>query len=181
METQGTTVSPRSIALPLGLAYGLFSGAKFILFETVDPEIATQEGSGGAVTAVPWIVAVALLAFAHQQFKKKGDGFMSFGQGYLISVLMGVFGGLAAAACMFVYLQFINPEYAVLMREFAVKEMSKGEVPEQQMEMMEKMAGIMTSPVAIAVMKWFMVLFLYLIIGLIVSIFTKKENSAAPF
>ena len=181
-----TTTKPSTIKIgaPLGLAFGIFSVLLFALWDAQIPiaEAAKKgTGGGGGSTVVGWAVALGLVIFAHIQFKKKGDGFMSYGQGLVTAIWMGVIGGITAAIALFVYLKFINPGYLEGIKDFALNEATKNSGSEEGAEMAEKMMGYILSPGAMAFFKCLGVFFLHLIIGLIVSIFTKKESAAAPF
>jgi hypothetical protein len=182
METPVKPVSTFSIALPWGLVFGLFSGLSFILWEARIPiEEAARKGSGGIGTVLAWAAALGLVIFAHLQFKKKGDGFMSYGQGLVIAIWMGLIGGILSAIILFVYTKFINPEYLSQIKDFAMNEATKNSSSEEGEQMAEKMMGFIMSPGMMSFFKFLGVFFLHLIIGLIVSIFTKIESTAAPF
>jgi hypothetical protein len=182
METS-TQPSTFKIGAPLGVAFGIFTVALFALWDAQVPiaEAAKKGSSGGASTIVGWAVALGLVVFAHIQFKKKGDGFMSYGQGLVTAIWTGVIGGLVAAIALFVYLKFINPGYLEGIKDFALNEASKNSRSEEGTEMAEKIMGYVVSPGAMAFFKCLGVFFLHLIIGLIVSIFTKKESAPAPY
>lgn len=181
METSVKSPSAFSIALPLGLAYGLFNGLSFVLYESKIPLDAANSGSGSIATFLSWAVVVGLTIFAHTQFKKKGDGFMSFGQGFVTALFMGLLGGILTAVIVFIYVSFINPGYLPAVREFAMEQATKNGNSDEGAAVAEKILGFMFSPGSMTFIKFLGPCFMFLIIGLIVSIFTKKESTAAPF
>lgn len=182
METPSKPVSTFSTALPLGIAFGLFSGLLFVLWEAQQPlEVASKKGGSGIGTFIGWAVALGLVIFAHMQFKKKGDGYMSYGQGLMMAIWMGLLGGILAALIFIIYTGVINPEYLQNVKDFAMEEATKNNDSEEGAEMAEKIMGVMMSPGVLGFFKFLGVFFLHLIFGLIVSIFTKKESAAAPF
>jgi hypothetical protein len=182
METPIKPVSTFSIALPWGLVFGLYSGLTFVLWEAKVPiEEAARRGNGGLGTVLGWALALALVIVAHLQFKKKGDGFMSYGQGLTTALWAGLVGGILSAVIRFVYMKFIDPEYLAQMKEFALNQATKANSTEEGEQMAEKIMGFFMSPGMMSFLKCLSILFLYLIYGLIVSIFTKKESAAAPF
>lgn len=181
METSPKPVSTFSIALPLGLAYGVFNGLSFIIYESKIPLDAAKNGSGNLATLLAWAVVVGLTIYAHMQYKKKGDGFMGYGQGLVMTIWMGLLGGVVSAVMVFVYLKFMNPEYLESVKDFAMSEASNNSSSDQETEMAEKIMGFMFSPGSMSFIKFLGPCFMFLIVGLIVSIFTKKESAAAPF
>lgn len=168
MEESNVTV--KSVAIKYGLINGLIG---IILFTIMDFANMGQSQVGNWAGAV---IGVILMVLAHQEFKKQGDGFMSYGQGLGLGTLMSVVGGTLNSIYVFLYVSFINPEFLNAMKEKSIMDMEKRGMTDEQIEQGMKFAENFMTPIAMLIMGIFISLFFGFILALIVSAFTKKNT-----
>jgi hypothetical protein len=100
----------------IGIRYGILTGLviiiySFVLFVT---EQEMNQALGWVSIAVLPIVGIFL---AHKAFKQANAGFMSYGQGLGIGVLLSLTSGLLTSIFSYVYRTFVDPDLAGRMLE----------------------------------------------------------------
>lgn len=105
MET--STTEPVTTAAA-GLRYGLLTGLVSIIFTFILFAIG-QEGNGG-LASVAFAILIVGIVLAHKAFKAANEGYMSYGQGLGIGVLVGGLNGVLTTVFNYVYRTFIDPE-----------------------------------------------------------------------
>jgi hypothetical protein len=91
-----------------GLRYGLLTGLVSIIFTFILLAIG-QEGNGG-LASVAFLIVIVGIVLAHKAFKAANEGYMSYGQGLGIGVLVGTINGVLTTVFNYVYRTFIDPE-----------------------------------------------------------------------
>ncbi|WP_343030474.1 DUF4199 domain-containing protein, partial [Fulvivirga aurantia] len=66
------------------------------------------------------IPTIALIVMAHNQFKSEGDGFMSYGQGLKIGMLVVLISSIISTVFFYVYIKFIDDTFIAAIREKSV-------------------------------------------------------------
>jgi hypothetical protein len=168
--------SPSAVGVRFGLIFGVIGFIYFISFSSIAFE--TYQAVGDWINRA---IALAFVIFAHRHYKTKGDGFMSYGQGMTIAVLIGVISSFLRSIATYIYLRFINPGFIDAIRDKVGEEMDKQNNSGEGAEMAEKIMGYVTSPGALAGFEFIFGIILLVFIGLIVSIFTKNESTKPPF
>ncbi|PGH39321.1 MAG: hypothetical protein CRN43_09880 [Candidatus Nephrothrix sp. EaCA] len=113
---------------------------------------------------------------AHLYFKENNDdGTMTFGQGVTISFWMGLSSGILAPLVTYVYSKFINTTY---MLDAARVEMEKKGLPDEQIDTMLNMTESFMSPEITFFLGIFGYIISAVIVGLVVSLITKKDPPA---
>ncbi|MCB2377578.1 DUF4199 domain-containing protein [Hymenobacter sp. BT635] len=175
METTSTT--PAASPVSVGIRYGIITGLIWIVVDFA------MRATGLSFKYSVYLSASILVyilgtVMAHRFFKQNNQGFMTYGQGLLIVVVLSVISGLMSGIFNYVYVNFIDPDYALRMRTDLEAWMSTiPNVPEEQIE--KSLEGMsdeqIKSPTQIG--KSLMGAAVGgVITGLIVSIFTKHKR-----
>ncbi|GAA4384915.1 DUF4199 domain-containing protein [Hymenobacter koreensis] len=173
MENTATpSVSPSSAGIRYGLIFGVISIiVDFVLKAT---GLSFKFSVTLSASLIIWVVGIIV---AHRYFKAHNGGFMSYGQGIIIAVIMGSIGGLMTGVFNYVYVNFIDPNYAEAMRADMEAWLIKMNVPEEQMD--KSLADItpekIGSPTSIGSAILFGA-FVSLLTGLIISAITKRKQ-----
>lgn len=161
-------ITPGSVSRKYGLIVGLIG---IIITAIVYMVI------GDSQSPVAWLASVVLIVgivLAHNEFKKMGDGFMSFGQGFRIGFMISFISGVLQSLFSYIYLAFIDESFLREQREAMIMAMEDqglgADTP--MVSMMESFA----SPGAIAIFGIVGSALGGLILGLIISAITKKDR-----
>jgi uncharacterized membrane protein YhaH (DUF805 family) len=173
MENQQEVSTPtaRSVGVKWGLISALISVAFFLILVIAGTN--AFDNKWGWVNSVFTIV---LMVLAHREFKQQGDGYMTYGQGVGIGFWMTLVSLLIGGLVTYVYANIIDPDTMQNFYEMQRIQMEERNVPDEQIEIALEWTR-----------KLFWVFYAIgglvggLIIALIVSIFTKKDNPAPPF
>ena len=161
-----------------GLRYGIMLGvASSVLFLT----FAWLKISSNWMLMLPELAfAIALTYLAHLYFKENNNGTMTFGQGVTISFWMGLSSGILAPLVTYVYSKFINTTY---MLDAARVEMGKKGLglPDDQIDTVLNALAVFMSPEVTFFLGILSYIISAVIVGLVVSLFTKKNPDAATF
>lgn len=171
METNTTPVTTTSVSLRFGLLTGLVSIIyMFVLFVS----------NAAANTAAQWvglIIPIVGIYLAHQNYKVQNGGFIAYGQGLGIGVLLSAFSGLLTGVFNYVYRTIIDPEMAGRMMEAVRAKMEEaGNMTDEQVDAALKMSAKFSSgPIGI-VFGVLATVFTGFILSLIISAFTKHAQ-----
>ncbi len=172
METSITAPVTTTAA---GLRYGLLTGLVSIIFTFILFAIG-QEGNGG-LASIAFIILIAGIVLAHKAFKAANEGYMSYGQGLGIGVLVGGINGILTTAFNYVYRTFIDPDMmARTMDQMRAKLEAAGSMSEAQIEQvvnasMKYSTGAIG--LAIGIVSGFIV---GLVFSLVIAAITKKAK-----
>jgi hypothetical protein len=169
METN--EVSSKSTVMSTGLKFGLILGIVSIAINLLQTLIGRNPMEGGWIqNLINIVLTVTTIVFAHKSFKENGDGYMTYGQGFGISVITVLVSLIVGGLYTYLYLTVIDPSaFEAIFEKVASDMEAKG-----QSEDAIEMAVGMTRNFFWA---FFIVgaLFWGCILGLIVSIFTQKK------
>lgn len=158
-----------------GIRYGLFAAGVSIVFFLI-PAILGQNAFQGMWSWISMPIIIILFVLAHKYYKDEGDGFMSYGKGIAISFWMSLISTLLGGLFVFVYVNFLDSAPFDTMLEETRSKMEEQGSPEEAIEMgmtwtknlfwpMYAIGGIIGG----------------LILALIVTIFTQKNNPEPNF
>lgn len=101
---------------------------------------------------------------------------MTYGQGLGIAFWVGLVSSLIASIFTYIYLKFIDLGYVEKIREKAIEDMQNKGTSDQQIEVAMKYVKMFTSPEAMLIIGIVFGIIILVIVGLLVSIFTQKQN-----
>ncbi len=172
--TNNLVVTPSSV----GLRYGLFLGLSWLIIDFLLRQLNLTFISYGIVTfAASLIVTVLLIVFAHRAFKQNNAGLMTYKQGLIITLFIGLIWGFFSALFNYLYVHYIDPEFVDRMRDGMVDFMERNRVPQVQIEKSTAQFEEMKSSFGKALFSGLKSgLVAGVIFGLIVPIFTKRSQ-----
>jgi len=160
-----------------GLRYGIVLGAaSSVLFLT----FAWLKINSNWMLMLPWFAfAIALTYLAHLYFKENNDGgTMTFGQGVIVSIWMGLASGILTSLVTYVYVRFINTAYIADIVDAMRIEMEKKGLSDEQIDTNLNMTKLFRVPEMMLVSGIFSTIFYAFVVGLVVSLITKKDPPA---
>ncbi len=167
---------PRSI-LSNGLYFGMIIGGAMIVVHLL--LFVLDLHMNKAVSWINYVVLLGGMVWGTLEFRKKHtNGFLSYGKSFLSCFWIGLFAGIISTVYFFIFMQYIHPGFIneILDQTRASIAESRPEMSEEDVEKaVEMSAKFMSAPF----MAFWGLLFYTLftaVIGLIVSIFLKKED-----
>ncbi len=175
METNEVSTKPS--VLSVGLKFGAILGLASIVIHLVQVAIGANPMDNSWVNnIINLVLVVGVVVFAHKAFKENGDGYMSYGQGLGLAMVVVLVSLVISAIWMLIYFNIIDTSAFDAIWEKAAADMEAKGQSDEQIEMAMTWGR-----------KLFWVFFLAgslfwgLIIGLIVTIFTQKKAPEQAF
>ncbi len=168
IEEDGPSI--KSVAIKWGLINGVIGIASFIIYDML------------GVIGESWVsfigsaIFIVILVLAHNEFKKEGNGYMSYGQGLGLGTLTSLIASIISGIFMFVYMSFINTALQSMMLDKQIQSMEESGQPQSQIDQAMPFLEMTTSPTAMLIFSIVFGVFFGFIIALIVSIFTKNQE-----
>lgn len=170
MEENVEKISAKDVSMKWGLILAVISIAYFVI------------GVIGGIASESWfnwlgaLPTIIIIVIAHNQFKNEGDGFMSYGEGLKIGMLVVLISSLIYTVFFYVYIKFIDATYIENIREQSIVDMQERGMSDDQIDQAMGMTEMFTSPELMAVFAIIGGLFFGFILSLIISAFTKNSN-----
>ena len=149
-----------------GLIFGLVSAIIFTVSGAARLNLAF------ASTFISWAVVISVFVLGLKEFREDNEGFMSFGQGFGLAMMIALIGGVVRGIVSYVYL-LVDTEYLPWIQEQQAASNPFGTPPEGQ-EMPPWMDFFQT-PEFIIIVGFLGAIFAGLIFGGIVSAILKNE------
>ncbi|GHE64695.1 MULTISPECIES: DUF4199 domain-containing protein [Roseivirga] len=163
MEEQITT---GAVGRKYGLIFGLISAMIFI------GSAAARLDLGFAGIPISWGVVITALVLACKNFKAENGGFMSFGQGFSVSMWVTFIGGIVRSVLQYVYVM-IDPDYMDFLKEQRANQ-SFGPAPDPNQPVPDWVEFFNTAEFLV-IASIISAIFAGLIFGAIVAAVTKNE------
>ncbi|TRX65985.1 DUF4199 domain-containing protein [Carboxylicivirga sp. M1479] len=168
MENQNPSIGKSA------LNYGLFLGLALVVYSLII-YLAGLTGNQAA-SWLSYIIFIGIMSYAMINYRDKvNGGVLRYSQGLGLGILTAVVGGVISTVFTFILMKYIDPALIDQIVNKALEDaMAKG-TPEEQMEMVEKMVRMFTSPTALLLMGVFGSALMGTIISLILAAIFKKE------
>lgn len=158
----------------ISIRYGLISGLLAIAFMVI---VDLAGLTGNSTFQYLWYLILAGIIFlAHKSYKEEGDGFMNYGQGIGIGVLLSLISSVLSSVFFYIYVSFINTEYMNALLDVQRAKMEEQGMAEAQIEQAMEMTQKFMSPVMMIVFGIIGTVFFGLILSLVVSAITQKKR-----
>ncbi len=168
------TESAKPSVMSVGLRYGLFITLASIAYSTILILFGQNPLQSDWKNWISAVITITLVVMAHKYFKDKGDGYMTYGQGFgisFISILVSIFlGGIFS----YLYANFIDTN---LMEEVWQKTAEDMEAKGQNQETID--VALTWTKKLFWIIYFVFGIFIAAIIGVLVPIFTQKKNPDA--
>ncbi|WP_038029071.1 DUF4199 domain-containing protein [Thermonema rossianum] len=166
-EKQNTSsVSPAIV----GAQYGAYAGLASVIYSLAAMTLGVHENTlvGILGVAVP-VIFMALGIFA---YRRANEGSASFGQAYLVCIMVALLTAVIASIFTYVYFSFLNPEFYEATIEQAVLRMEEKGTPDEAIETAKRFM----TPGYSAVFGFLGNIFILGIIGLLVAAILKRSE-----
>lgn len=163
----------------VGLRYGVILGVVSILFFLILVLSGLDMNSPVRWVGIP--INIVIIVLAHNYFKDRGDGFMSYGQGMGITFWLGLIGSAISSIFTYIYLKFIDQSMIGMIRDQQLEAMEQQGMSDEQIEQAMQYTEMFTSPEMMLVFGFIGGILMLIICGLIVTIFTQKKNPQPVF
>jgi hypothetical protein len=160
------------------VTYGIYIGIVSIVVSVIF--YATGNTFSQAAQWVGIIVTIAAIVLVQINHRKSLGGFMTYGQALGIAVLSMLFASILSGIYQFVLTSYIDPSLQEQTRQMTEQRIAeRGNLSQEQIDMAVNMYMKFQKPAIMLISSIFMGPIMGLVIGLITSIFTKK-NPAEP-
>ena len=158
----------------VGTKYGLYLAVISIIYG-LGLQLAGLAGNQ-ALGYVGFVFFIALLILGQNEFKKDNEGFMSYGQGIGISTYITVISVVLSTLFTYVYLKFVDDSMLKMISEKTEDKLIEKGMSDAQIEKALEMTEKFQTPEMILIFGIIGGIIMYLIIALIVTAITKKQN-----
>lgn len=171
MEENSASVTTRSVGVRYGLILALISVIYFLVLTVLSVDMTS--GIGRWASFVFYFIIIYL---AQSYFKQNGNGFMSYGQGIGVTFWISLISSSIYSVFFYIYIKFIDSGFIDTIREQQIEQMENRGMSDEQIEQGMKFMEMFTSPEAMFFFGIAGGIVMILIVGLIVTIFTQKNN-----
>ena len=163
------TGSVKQVSIKWGLISGITSIVFFLIFVFTD---SYGDSKTNWIGSIPFIIFMVL---AHKEFKKTGNGTMTYSQGLGIGTLMALFSYLISGIFTYIYTKFINPDFYSMMNDKLIEQWQEQGLSQEQIDAALSMTSKFQNPEIALVMGLVGAVLVGFIIALIVSAITKQN------
>lgn len=165
-----TKTSLKGVSIKYGLIHGLIAIVISVLADFAGLTDST------ALSFLSPAIAILLIVLAHNEFKKDGDGYMSYGEGLGIGSLLGLISGIISSIFMYIYVSFINTSYLEELQDAQRIAMEEEGMTDSQIEQAMNFSESIMGPTALLIFGILGGVLICFLISLIISAFTKRNR-----
>lgn len=169
---------PRSV-ISNGIYYGLITGAAMTVYSLI--MFLLDLYLNKTVSWIGYLFLIGGMIWGTIEFRKKySNGFLTFGKAFSSCFFIGLFAGIIASVYLYVFIQFIHPGFINELLNQARENMlvSKPDMTDEQLEQALSISAKFMSPVMMVIWGLAAYSAISAIIGLILAIFLKKEDTS---
>ena len=156
----------------VGVRYGIYLTLVSIIYSLILQIIG--QAANQKLGYISLIFLVAALVLAHNEYKKSNE-FMSYGEGFKISLIIVSISSVIGSIFTYIYVKFVDSSMLETIRQTQEMQMEKRGMSEDQIQQAMKIAGKFSTPEMILIFGIIGAIFFGIIIALIVTIFTRKS------
>ena len=159
---------------PVALKYGLIAALAGVVYSLI--LMVTDLGDNRILSSLAYLIMIAGIVFAMQQYKAINYGYMSYGQGLGIGSIVSVVFGFLSGLFTWLYTTFVDPEYmARVMEKQRVQLLEQG-LSDEQIDASMKMAENFQGPVTMILGAAVVTLIIGFILSLIIAAVMKNSR-----
>lgn len=171
MQTATAAAAPTTV----GVRYGLLTGLISVLLSFGTYALELDQNS--AVRFLSMALLIGGIAMAMRSFKEQNAGFMSYGQGLSVGMLVSAFVGVLGGLFIYVYTTLIDPAVITRIMEKGRADLeAKGTMSDAQIDQAMAWSAKFTTGPAMLIFSILFTLILGLIISLIAAAFIKNPK-----
>jgi hypothetical protein len=123
-----------------------------------------------------FLILIGGIVWAHQNYKKFGDGFMAYGEALGLGTIVSGVAGLLNGVFVVIYNVYIEPDLMERTVEEQIVALQDRGMSQAQIEQFQNIMVFIQSPIALFFISFLSFIFFGFIFSLIISAFTKKTN-----
>jgi hypothetical protein len=161
------------------LLYGVYLGAAIIIISLLFYVLNLYTENW--INYIIYVVLLGGVVYSALTYRDKHlNGFITFGQSFMIGFFTVLFAAVVSAIYTAVFMSLAGEEVIAIIMQKAEESMlqSKPDMTDEQIDMAMKMTERMMSPLWLTVISFLSSLFFGTIFSLLGSIFIKKENKS---
>jgi len=171
LNYEDTSISVSKAGLNAGLIFGLILVLFSIIIYVTDLVI-TQTW----ISFLSYVIIIGGIIYGHNQFKKKGDGFMSYGQGLGIGTITSLIAGTLSSIFVLIYTKYIDTGFQSRQIEEQRRTFEENGLSDEQIDAALGMTEAFDNPILILVIGILGTVLIGFILSLIISAITKKTD-----
>ena len=184
-ENNAVQPSIGSVAIKGGVITGVIIASLIIVFIYVLNNI----GSMALQILIGLISTIIGIYLTQKSFKDQGDGYMTYGKGLIIAIAMMAVAGLVASLINLIYVKFVDPQIAEQIVDISIEkayEMTErfgGDTDALDAQFEGKREEMIADQTNFINILWGSLTYAFfgLIVGLIVTIFTKNKPAELEY
>ena len=170
-ESSMPAVTTRSVGVRYGAIMAAISIVVFLVMTFASMDMTS--GAGRWATIPVYILVIYL---AQKNFIDNGDSFMSYGQGMGITWWIALVSSAIYSAFFYVYIKFIDGSFIEAIIDKQREQMQERGMTDDQIDQAMSFSAPFMSPEMMLVFGFLGGIFFIMICGLIITIFTQKNN-----
>jgi hypothetical protein len=157
-----------------GMNIGLITGLVMIVYSLIlyIAGLPTNQTLG----YFSFIILLGGIVWSHQQYKRNGDGYLSYGEGLGLGTVVSGFAGILSSIFSFIYMTYIDSGIREEIKNQQIIALEQQGLSDEQIEQAMGWMEKMMTPGAMLFTGIFSLIFFGFLFSLIISIFTKKQN-----
>jgi hypothetical protein len=157
----------------IGKKYGIIYGLIGTLIAVIPMVLEIQNNWIGMLGTV---LAIIIYIIATKEFRADNGGFMSFNEGFKITMIAAAIAGVIRAAVTYIYIKVLDPGFSERMRETMIETWQSQGLSDEAIETSLRFAGGISNPEIAAMLGVGTALLGGLLWGSIVSAVNKNES-----
>jgi hypothetical protein len=168
------TVTPSASTTAVGGRYGLLTGLVSVIVSFGIYALELEQYTVARFLTTAILVVGIILAM--RSFKEQNAGFMGYGQGVGVGLIVSGIVGVLSAIFMYVYTTLVDPEVLTRIMDKARIDMEAKGLPDEQIDQAMALSGKFMNGPFMALSALIVSLFLGLAVSLLVAAFVKNPK-----
>lgn len=173
MKDRDAATSSSVTARSAGVRYGFFLGLVIVAYFLVLTAFGIHTTQGFWL-GFKYVFIIGAVYFAQRYFKYHNGALMEFGQGVSVAVWAGLVFGLMDAFTRYVYTKFIDPSFLQKIKDIQIQELQREGLSETEIKQAVGITSLFMNPEFVAFIVFISAVLGALIIGLVLSMFTRN-------
>jgi hypothetical protein len=157
-----------------GLNSGLIVGLVLVIFSFI--LYLTHLQQNRLLSNLSFLILLGGIIWAHLNYKKSGDGYMSYGEALGVGTIVSGVTGLFNGVFVLIYNKFVEPDLMERTVQEQIVVLQDQGMSRAQIEQFQDIMSFIQSPIALFFITFLSFVFFGFIFSLIISAFTKKAN-----
>ena len=159
---------------PFGVKFGVIASLSVIIYSMILN--ITGLNTSQSLGMISYILIGGIMYVACKNYKEANQGYISFGGGFGLSMMIAAISGAISSVFTYVYMVFVDSSILELIKEKQLEEFEKQGLTDAQIEQALDMASTFMTPGFISSMAFVGILLIGAIIGLIVAGIVKNSR-----